>query len=365
MPELVDIAPFTSVIGENVRVFVGRKESSLLLIELETGRIKATLNGECSFIPDGYQDAPLDFDERDRRKPPVSLPTEVYIKRTDYIVSIHRKLKPGQPVPPPQELAFSTYGPINEANHLQTIYRRTNDVTFVQSLANGKVIAFHAPAPDGNPKEPKQEGRRVLWENKFDAPVVAIFDILRSRSPIQQHRRTTPHGRPFVFLQPRPRVHDLFPKTSSSSDPLLGKLDTAYVGLVQDSLFVMSPEHYPFGFGERGGGRHGLGTRQRGRKPLDAPKEEDTDSELDECLANPHAPRCLVGFRPLEDVDGIEDRVERLLDGPKLWRMLGGSSVASVQVLLGLKDRLTGGKKSSLLWRCLETDTSVQVRTDL
>jgi serine/threonine-protein kinase/endoribonuclease IRE1 len=45
--ELVDMSPFTSSNGEQTRVFVGRKETSLLLIELETGRIKATLNSEC------------------------------------------------------------------------------------------------------------------------------------------------------------------------------------------------------------------------------------------------------------------------------------------------------------------------------
>ncbi|KDR77329.1 hypothetical protein GALMADRAFT_246698 [Galerina marginata CBS 339.88] len=372
MPELVDIAPFTSVNGEDVRVFVGKKESSLLLIELETGRIKATLNAECPFIPDEYQDAPLDLDELDGSKPPVSAPTEVYIGRTDYIISIHKKPKPGQPVPPPQELSFSTYGPNNKDNHLQAIYRHTNDDTYIQSLTNGEIIAFHAPAPgpittdaDGNPKEPKQEGGRALWGNKFGAPVVAIFDILRPRSPIPHHHHTTPHGHPFVLLQPRPRLHDLFPKlsppstgsdpntksssgSSSSPDPLLAKLDTAYVGLVQDSesLFVMSPEHYPLVvFGGGGGERHGLR-----RKALGGPKEkdpdsdttvtdpanpdpntdadkdaEDTESDLDTCLANPHAPRCLVGVRPLEDADGIEDRMRRLLDGPKQVQLQGAA----------------------------------------
>jgi hypothetical protein len=32
------MSPFTSSNGEQTRVFVGRKETSLLLIELETGR---------------------------------------------------------------------------------------------------------------------------------------------------------------------------------------------------------------------------------------------------------------------------------------------------------------------------------------
>lgn len=82
MAELVDMSPFTSVNYNDTRVFVGRKETSLLLIELETGKIKATLNAECPFIPEVFEDTPIDLDELEGSKPPVSAPTEVYIGRT-------------------------------------------------------------------------------------------------------------------------------------------------------------------------------------------------------------------------------------------------------------------------------------------
>ena len=106
MQELVDISPFTSSIppppgagdaGEQeTRVFVGRKETSLILLELETGRVKATLNSECPFV--GWEgsagegndddDAAGEDGERRRRKKhdrdrdQISAPTEVYIGRT-------------------------------------------------------------------------------------------------------------------------------------------------------------------------------------------------------------------------------------------------------------------------------------------
>jgi len=48
-------------------------------LELETGRIKATLNAECPFIP---EDAKIDLDEPEGSKPPISAPTGVYIGRT-------------------------------------------------------------------------------------------------------------------------------------------------------------------------------------------------------------------------------------------------------------------------------------------
>ena len=53
----------------------------MLVIELETGRIKATLTAECPFVPEEYQDIPADIDELDG-KAPISEPTEVYIART-------------------------------------------------------------------------------------------------------------------------------------------------------------------------------------------------------------------------------------------------------------------------------------------
>ena len=89
MSELVDISPFTSENEHEARVFIGRKETSLILIELETGKIKATLNSECPFIPDDLEDPQdLDLDELDGSKPPISAPTEIYIGRTGISISL-------------------------------------------------------------------------------------------------------------------------------------------------------------------------------------------------------------------------------------------------------------------------------------
>ena len=125
MAQLVDISPFTSVGERDTTVFVGRKETSLLVIELETGRIKATLNAECPFVPEEYEDIPAEVDEFEGMKPPVSAPTEVYIGRTgallftsgkflinltyfvDYHMSIFKKPNSGKPAPPAQELPIA------------------------------------------------------------------------------------------------------------------------------------------------------------------------------------------------------------------------------------------------------------------
>ncbi|KAF8873807.1 hypothetical protein CPB84DRAFT_1817965 [Gymnopilus junonius] len=279
MAELVDISPFTS-------------ETSLLLIELETGKIKATLNAECPFIPDEYQDTPIDLDELEGSKPPISAPTEVYIGRTDYIISIHKKPKPGKPAPPAQELSFSTYGPNNKDNHLQAIYRRTPDDMYIQPLTNGEIVAFRAK--DENSKD--GEVGRPLWGQHFTAPIVAIFDILQSQSSPLQHP-----SHPFVLLQPRPRLQDLFPKLTGSGlpDPILRNMGTAFVGLVDgtESLFVMSPDRYPlvvFGGAERHGLPAGENRKHEVQEKSLSPGEHH-EPDLDHCLDNPYDPLCLIG----------------------------------------------------------------------
>ena len=85
MSQLVDLSPF-SFGGADSRVFVGRKKTSLLLIELETGRVKAALDSECPWDAWGEfteQDVmDVDLDELEGIKPSRQYPTEIFIGRT-------------------------------------------------------------------------------------------------------------------------------------------------------------------------------------------------------------------------------------------------------------------------------------------
>ena len=89
MSQLVDLSPFS--FGEaDDRVFVGRKKTSILLIELETGRIKAVLDTECpwdarndSTNESTEQDvADVDLDELEGLKSSQQHPHDVLIGRT-------------------------------------------------------------------------------------------------------------------------------------------------------------------------------------------------------------------------------------------------------------------------------------------
>lgn len=88
MSQLVDMSPFS--FGESDgRVFVGRKKTSILLIELETGRVKAVLDSECPW--DGRNDTAdsteqdvmdVDLDELEGLKSFQQHPHDVLIGRT-------------------------------------------------------------------------------------------------------------------------------------------------------------------------------------------------------------------------------------------------------------------------------------------
>ena len=87
MSQLVDMSPWTFAGDDGRRVFVGSKESSLLLIELETGKIKATVDPKCPWQPfedlsEHSQD--IDLDELEGSKPTRDAvkPREVFIGRT-------------------------------------------------------------------------------------------------------------------------------------------------------------------------------------------------------------------------------------------------------------------------------------------
>jgi serine/threonine-protein kinase/endoribonuclease IRE1 len=103
MSQLIELSPY-SISGEDgTKVFVGKKETSLVLIELETGRIQATLNtAECPWSP--FEDlsrdrqeedvnSGLDLDELDGTRPRrvKSTSTEIFIGRTGKFYSLIRR----------------------------------------------------------------------------------------------------------------------------------------------------------------------------------------------------------------------------------------------------------------------------------
>jgi serine/threonine-protein kinase/endoribonuclease IRE1 len=95
MPQLVDMSPFTFTGNEDGRLFVGKKVTTLLTIELETGRVLRTVtsDSECPWEPpdEGVKSSltEIDLDELEDLETapkPESTSTEVHIGRTGALV---------------------------------------------------------------------------------------------------------------------------------------------------------------------------------------------------------------------------------------------------------------------------------------
>ncbi|KAG2126579.1 hypothetical protein DEU56DRAFT_915970 [Suillus clintonianus] len=233
MAQLVEMSPFKFARDDDERVFVGKKETSLLSIELETGKVKA-INAECPWDPfeNFSHKEELDLDELEDYMPNKEkvIPTEVFIGRTDYQLSIFtRSNTPNGRKVPIQNLSFSTYGPNNQDNVLQAAYRKTQDSTYIDSLPSGTIVSLKAHENDSTGPYSLQKAQ-FMWTNHFDSPIVAVFDVLSSAQKPD----------PFVLLQPRPDI--LRGSDVSSLD-----INTAYVGLVEEtkSLYVMGVDHFP------------------------------------------------------------------------------------------------------------------------
>ncbi|KAI0251823.1 hypothetical protein BJV78DRAFT_1207008 [Lactifluus subvellereus] len=299
MSQLVDMSPF-SFGDADTRIFVGRKKTSILLIELETGRVKAALDSECpwdawgEFTERDVMD--IDLDELEGVKPSRQYPTEIFIGRTDYHVSIHTRPSSHSSRPPPvHHLSFSAYGPNNQDLQSQAAYHRSVDDLYIEPLPNGEVISFKTPG-DVNPSTSLPDNR-PLWGQRFSNPIVAVFDVVKSA------RRTSP----FVLLQPRLRLQDIFPRQRDYPND-----ETAFVGLVPEtgSLYALGPDRFPLvAFGEPAPTQsvESIGGTSKDGVPV------SREHGRAQCYDGSTDRRCLTGVRTL--VADSRSRLARLLDG--------------------------------------------------
>ncbi|KZT22306.1 kinase-like protein [Neolentinus lepideus HHB14362 ss-1] len=318
MAQLVDMSPF-SFSGEDGKIFVGKKETSLLLIELETGRIKATLNSECPWDPfstgsvSDSGEIDLDELEEEATRNHMSVPTEVFIGRTDYHLSIYTRPSSPSSKPIVQNLSFSTYGPNNQDVAFQARYRRTPDDMYIQSLPDGKIMAWKTQESDsdGSREVDSSWARHMLSD-----PIVAVFDVLKS----------TKRTHPFVLLQPPLKLYE-------DGQPLPNR-DKAYVGIVQDtgSLFAMTSEHYPLVAFNDVNYMSPLGIDPSPGIEFDGTLPPDIDAVtrhremrrlLEMCRHGSTDRRCFSGVRTLES--DSRSRLSRLLDESPVELLVPGA----------------------------------------
>ncbi|KAK1216069.1 bifunctional endoribonuclease/protein kinase ire1 [Marasmius sp. AFHP31] len=327
MPELVDMAPFSFKDDQYHRLFVGKKESKLISVELETGRIREVIGDECPWdafaefggnesvveetkvpvinldeLEEGAAEVEyVDYDEDDDEfsKNRKEKPIEVYIGRTDYHISIFTKptaTSQSTAVPPVQSLSFSVYGPNNQDGLLQNTYRRTKDDRYVASLPSGEVFAFQSrlsPSAQaaGQDKFNQAAGgdRPLIWVQQFTNPIVATFDVFRRHTPKVTPYSTIDADHTYVLLQPQPSLRDFHPsldlstyetKSASSSsttgapesdsgrpdsplDKLLPNARSAYIGIVEETGSLFAMSPDKYPFVAFGGHKLGPGGNRR------------------------------------------------------------------------------------------------------
>ncbi|KAF8607337.1 hypothetical protein BDV93DRAFT_603948 [Ceratobasidium sp. AG-I] len=221
VPQIVELSPFKPP-GDDERMFIGKKTTSLISLDLLTGRILGVYGERCTWDDNesgevggaGEVDVDTLLDDLDGTKeiPKKQRPVEVVIGRTDYHLSVHVK---GKGVV--QNLSFTKYGPNNVHRSIQSAWTRSPDTTYFQPGTDGKLFSF-------------ANGGILRVEYTYPM-VVAVFDAVflpTKRDPI-------------LLLQPTPRLSDL--STSSTAD--MDAREVTFVGRVDDSLFALSHTRYP------------------------------------------------------------------------------------------------------------------------
>lgn len=135
LPQLVDRSPFfpassQSDSRESGKMFVGRKETRLLVLELETGKVRGLVDPDVCTWDQLYPDK-SEADDQDDTNPHTRKKTEIYISRTDYRLQIHTR--PSSPSTPgsrkkkarTQTLLYSEYGPNMVHSAMQQRYTTT------------------------------------------------------------------------------------------------------------------------------------------------------------------------------------------------------------------------------------------------
>ncbi|QRW13496.1 Serine/threonine-protein kinase [Ceratobasidium sp. AG-Ba] len=218
VPQLVELSPFKPP-GDHERVFIGKKTTSLISLDLLTGRILSVYGERCAWDhEEAEMEGPVDVDallddlDGTREMPKKQRPVEVVIGRTDYHVSVRMN---GKVV---QELSYTKYGPDGVHRALQAAWTRSPDSTYFQPSPDNKLYTF-------------ANGQLKRYENTYPL-VVAVFDAV-----ILPGKRN-----PILLLQPTPKLSDLSAAWTANSMDIPS---VTYVGRIDDSLFALGHVNYP------------------------------------------------------------------------------------------------------------------------
>jgi len=353
MSTLVDMTPFRLSGEGDSKTFIGRKETSLLLIELETGRIKQTISSECPWneYEDPFEDLKeaeeeLDSDEQDIRPPKPRKPIEVFVGRTGEPATSHCCLNSDiyqtttSPFVPasfrvlhPAHLTNTYHSRLTAQTTRTTVIRCSTARPQTTCISSLPLTGWSCPSKSHRMRTSLRNRQRGCGECPFRSPCTSGPSVT-IHAPNLFHRvtvldvvKTSGRQNPMVLLQPSPRLQDVFPSMDLSNTAKLNhqlpNLDSVYVGVLEEtgSLFAMSSDRFPLvAFGDANpNSMHPLidpppGTPlPTGAIPKSSVYEITKARKLRElCDKGAFDPRCLTGIRKLES--SSRSRLSRLLD---------------------------------------------------
>ncbi|SNX85150.1 related to IRE1 - protein kinase [Melanopsichium pennsylvanicum] len=271
LPQLVELSPF-SFAGDDTRVFVGQKQTTLVELNIQTGELGAVFGGRHAGVWCGAQAHHLDplahpasttqtrsspgsescIDDESNLSGSSSKSTSqlAYIGRTDYTLNIHSRSSPEAL----QTLHFSTFAPNAGDRDVQILWTQADhpDQRAILGMPEeGSVVCFNLTEADRANRQGARsdESTRALWSSELRASVASVFDVVY---PAPHLQNTKSLSRPILIPHPPIPLHRIFPQISdqpeSDHDPP-GQLPphrrSAYLGIAGDSLYAMSSHRFP------------------------------------------------------------------------------------------------------------------------
>ncbi|KAK0551392.1 bifunctional endoribonuclease/protein kinase ire1 [Tilletia horrida] len=217
LPQLVQLSPF-SFAGDDSRIFIGHKSTTLVELDIATGSIGAVWGGggaggastdsaafNSSFDFDDHSSHPHHQQESNRKSAGQGgdagagqFRPWTYIGRTDYTLTIHARNRPSLS----QTLHFSTYAPTAADLDIQALWSQAGHPDHRAVIGTGEqqtVICFNttnsrfsagnqsgssggqrntASLEDGQ-SEASTEKERTVWKADVGGTIAGIFDVVQ------------------------------------------------------------------------------------------------------------------------------------------------------------------------------------------
>jgi serine/threonine-protein kinase/endoribonuclease IRE1 len=199
-------------------MYTGEKKTTMMTVDAETGIVIGHFSPTGAYVNQeagkgNCKNTGFPSDECNSNQ-------VLTIGRTEYTVGI-QGAKDGHQI---ATLRFFEWTPNSFDHDLSRQYHQTKDQKYIYAQHDGLVIGFHHETPNETP--------RPLFREKFDSPVVRVFDVGR--------HYTLENSNPPLMILPQPLPPDMDQKTAEE------RAGSIFLNHTEDgSWYAMSGKSYP------------------------------------------------------------------------------------------------------------------------